>query len=279
MLIDQSTMDQIHKVQLEMWDVLSQLLNDMGITYYFVHGSLLGAITKNGFIDEDDDIDIAIFRKDYERLIKEGNEKLTSPYFIQSSINDDFPLPFAKFRDSSTAFMQPVLRNYQCNQGIYIDIFPIDYCIENKIKDKSFRFKELLLSSRIKSRMTYNSSIKSKVLKNVAKIIYPSYQKAVKKRENMYLNLPSSKYVGLTNGKVAEQRIPSDWFFSTVSIDFCGRSVLGPGNYHDYLSTIYGNDYLNHNPADQRISLEKKIEISADTLDFEKSYLEYSTKK
>ena len=276
MLIEQKTMDQIHRVQLEMWDVLSALLNDMGITYYFVHGSLLGAVTKNGFIDEDDDIDIAIFRKDYDRLIKEGNDKLPSRYFIQSSVNDDFPLSFAKFRDSSTTFMQPVLKNYKCNQGIYIDIFPIDYCIENRIKATCFGFKELLLSAKINSRMNVNWSQKSRILNCIAKILHPSYKKAVKRREEMYMKLTSNKYVGLSGGKKAEQKIPIEWFNSALPLNFCGRSVLCPSNYQEYLSAIYGNEYLNYNPAGQRISVEKKIEISADILDFDKSYLEYN---
>ena len=138
MQIDLETMKRIHVIQLEMMKELIKVMETLNIKYYFVHGSLLGAITRNDFIPEDDDIDIAIFRDDYNRLIKYGNDHLSDKYFIQSSLNDDFPLSFAKMRNSRTTFIQPVLSKCKCNKGIYIDIFPIDYKSKNRITE----FKE-----------------------------------------------------------------------------------------------------------------------------------------
>ena len=152
MLIDLETMKKIHDIQLEMISELIKVMERLNIKYYFVHGSLLGAITNQNFIPEDDDIDIAIFREDYNRLLKYGNDYLSSDdYFIQSSLNDDFPLSCAKMRNSRTAFIQPVLDRYKCNKGIYIDIFPIDYASKINI----FAYKEKFLSIRINSRLKY----------------------------------------------------------------------------------------------------------------------------
>lgn len=275
MLIDESSMNKIHNVQIDMWKVLSEVLDKLGIKYFFVHGSLLGAITIQDFIKEDDDIDIAIFRKDYEKLIAEGNNYLPEHYFIQSSLNDDFPLAFSKFRDSRTAFLQPVMAKYNCNKGIYIDIFPIDYYPENELEAKRFFFRERMLSSRAGIRLNQKSSIKTLIMKIVSLIYCPSYKKAVVRREALYKDLKHSRWIMLTNGKAKERRIPAEWFSDAVSCVFCGQHVYGPLHYKEYLSTIYGKDYIHHNPAGNRISKNNYVEISADILDFESSYKTY----
>ena len=150
MLIDQTTMDTMHGIQFEMLKELIRVMDLLQIKYYFVHGSLLGAIRDNDFIAEDDDIDIAIFREDYNRLMYYGQALLSSQYFLQNSANDRYPLSFGKMRKNDTAFIQPVLMRVDCNKGIYIDIFPLDY------EDNSylFRIKRFFLETRISQMLT-----------------------------------------------------------------------------------------------------------------------------
>ena len=145
MYIDQKTMDRIHDIQYEMLKELIRVMELLNIKYYFVHGSLLGAIRDNEFIAEDEDIDIAIFREDYNKLMYHGQALMSSEFFLQNSANDQFPLSFGKMRKNDTAFIQPVLNHVECNKGIYIDIFPIDYENNNCV----FQVKKLLLDARV----------------------------------------------------------------------------------------------------------------------------------
>lgn len=271
MLIDQTTMDKLHSIQLEMLKELIRVMDLLQVKYFFVHGSLLGAIRDNEFIAEDDDIDIAIFREDYNRLMYHGQALLSPQYFLQGSANDRYPLSFGKMRKNDTAFIQPVLGRVGCNKGIYIDIFPIDY----EDKRFSFRIKNYFLNTRISQVLqTGAKSWKGKILGMVSKFLYFSYDEALLKREILYSSSRKSDYLIIHEGKSSERHMPAAWFEDRVYYKFRDIEVACPSGYAPYLKRIYGEDFLNHNPAGARIE-GKQIEISADILDFEKSYLDY----
>lgn len=52
--------------------------------YYLIAGTMLGAVRHKGFIPWDDDADIALPRKDYEKLIAHANEWLPEEYELVS---------------------------------------------------------------------------------------------------------------------------------------------------------------------------------------------------
>lgn len=271
MLITLEEMRKLHAIQLEMLRELMRVMKKLNVRYYFVHGSLLSAVTTHKFIEEDDDIDIAVFREDYERLLKRGNDIVDSKYFLQCSQNDDFPLGFAKFRNKETEFYQPVLERYACHKGIYIDVFPIDFVPE--FETRTSRTKRLLLNIRINSRLKVDRGWKQRCLSVLSMLIYPSYNAAVKKREALYAACPASKYVSIFGGKASEQRMPCSWFGEGYMDEFCKIEVNCPSDYDAYLTRIYGQNYWDKNPAEDRISPDQKIDVSASYIDFGDGYI------
>ena len=65
------------------------------INYYMYAGSALGAIRHKGFIPWDDDIDIILFRKDFEKFLSLAS-KLDSKYGLLSFNQENYPYPFLK---------------------------------------------------------------------------------------------------------------------------------------------------------------------------------------
>ena len=266
MLITLKQMKKLHDIQFEMFQELKRVLETLDIPYFFVHGSLLSAVTTHEFIAEDDDIDIAVFRDGYNRLMEKGNDIVSSKYCFQWSGNDDFPLSFAKFRKNGTEFCQPVLEKYQCHKGIYIDIFPIDYVPEKE--SVAFRAKKRLLEARINSRLNSPKSWKSRCVIAVSIFAHPSYHRAIKAREALYSSCCSSDYVAIFGGKKAERRMLRNWFGKGTTAFFCGMEVNCPVDHDAYLTRIYGPNYREKNPAEDRITEDRNIEVSASYIDF-----------
>lgn len=118
----------IRPLQLKILDILKAVdktCRQHDLRYYIWAGTMIGAVRHKGFIPWDDDLDIAMPRPDYERLIAHASEWLPAPYEMVCAENDAvYPLPFAKIQDSSTTLIERLHLRYL--GGIYLDVFPID---------------------------------------------------------------------------------------------------------------------------------------------------------
>ncbi|MCM1290880.1 MAG: LicD family protein [Prevotella sp.] len=138
---------EIRPLQLRLLEVLKEVhsaLKSAGLRYYMVDGTLLGAVREKGFIAWDDDIDIAMPRPDYERLIKE-REKILPKHleFVSFETDSSYPLHFGKIQDARTTLIERPHLFYL--GGIYVDVFPIDGAPKGKIAQRFYdaRYKYL----------------------------------------------------------------------------------------------------------------------------------------
>ena len=128
----------IRPLQLRILEILravDKTCTEHHLHYYLWAGSMIGAIRHKGFIPWDDDLDIAMPRPDYERLITYQKEWLPQQFEMVCGENDSvYPLPFAKIQDSSTTLIERMHLKYL--GGIYIDVFPIDGTPEGWLRRK-----------------------------------------------------------------------------------------------------------------------------------------------
>ena len=119
-------LSKLHGELLTIIEVVDKVCREQNLTYYLVGGSLLGTLRHNGFIPWDDDLDIGMPRKDFERFISIANTVLGEEFELQwITTNKDYWQVFAKVVRKDTLFKEPGLKRFQPH-GIFIDIFPLD---------------------------------------------------------------------------------------------------------------------------------------------------------
>ena len=134
---------------LQMAKDFAQMCDENGLKYYLGGGACLGAIRHRGFIPWDDDIDIVLPRKDYDRLPELVREKMPEKYELYFRENAQI----FQLLDKSCPITM-VNDNMTMGQGntfhMFIDLFPLDGCpaeeskrkkLLKKIKHERFFFK------------------------------------------------------------------------------------------------------------------------------------------
>lgn len=151
-----SEMKKIWSIELDLFNQLDRICKKHNITYYADGGTLLGAVRHHGFIPWDDDMDFMMYRDDFEKLCSVASE-FKEPYFFQTEETDPGSLRcHAQLRNSKTTGILNFEKDkkYPFNQGIFIDIFPLDNVPENR--DERLKFVEELKKLKEQAREYYD---------------------------------------------------------------------------------------------------------------------------
>ena len=140
----------VHRIQLGLLKELDGVCRTLGLHYYAIHGTLLGAVRHGGFIPWDDDVDLAMDRKDYEILLSKGAAMFSRDCFLQTEDSDRacYFGGYARLRHERSSAMEYPAMLHRCHQGVWIDIFPLDGC-EEKDDRRQRRQTEITRLQRI----------------------------------------------------------------------------------------------------------------------------------
>lgn len=117
----------IQRIEMDSLAVFAKVCKALNIEFFLYGGSLLGAVKYQGFVPWDDDLDVCLLRRDYDRLLREGPVLLPPAYELQEpTIHPVTPFPYAKFRRKDTVMVEYPFRKLPMNHGIYFDVYPID---------------------------------------------------------------------------------------------------------------------------------------------------------
>lgn len=151
----------IQQVELELLKEFQRVCEENGLTYYAFYGTLIGAVRHKGFIPWDDDIDVVMFREDYNKLLEIAKGAFSSRFFLQTCENDKecFYGNYAKLRANWTSAIELVNWEKDCNQGIALDIIPLDDCYGTESENRTLQQK-ILLYQRMLFAKNYESETK-----------------------------------------------------------------------------------------------------------------------
>ena len=257
----------VHAVQMELLKELDRVCKENDLKYMAIHGTLLGAVRHHGFIPWDDDVDIAMPREDYDKLLALGNGILSTGFFLQTPRNNYgcFYGGYCKLRRDGTAALEPQNQNKawnNCHQGIWIDIFPLDNCPENIERQKRVQ-RHLSWLQRIVYAKAY--SLPQFVPRDVpgSRVsIYYLLAKCTRRRwllqqiDNTCRKQNDSPLRGILACYYGNYRNNNVWLAEAVDevveIPFEDMLLPVPVGWDEILRARYGDDYMCLPPREKR---------------------------
>lgn len=250
----------IWNVELELMDQFFSVCKKYDLHPIVYSGTMLGAVRHNGFIPWDDDLDIVLVRDEFNKMLEIGEKEFSDPFFFQTALSDrKFFLEYARLRNSNTTGMVTWNKSIDYNNGIYIDIYPLDGMPENKILLMKQHFEKLIVKQFLASYYD-NENYVSRKPKWLVKCIslvanIRSYEWWYKK----YTQIVSrySKTANRVTLMTHEYEVLKKYWCNRadlddiIYVDFENTKVPVPRNYETILTNLYGN-YMNFPPISER---------------------------
>lgn len=255
-------MKRVWAVELDLLNEFSRVCQKHNIKWFVDAGTLLGTVRHQGMIPWDDDIDVALMRDEYEKLCEIAPSEFRQPYFFQTEETDKGSLRcHAQLRNSdTTGILKTELKDkFKFNQGIFIDIFPLDTKTANELlfkkqcekladlKSKMYIYRFYKDAYQFKFRwnlIKYFGNILRQLLSNTLlrkRFDYESLSREFDKTATLY-NADASDYVCyFCLQPISQRRIwEKHWYESSIDMKFEMLTVPVPIGWKEYLETFYG---------------------------------------
>ena len=255
-------LDEIHMITLDLMDQFHNFCEENNLVYVLNNGTLLGAIRHKGFIPWDDDFDVMMPRKDYDRLFALLENKCDGRYrLITRGNTPNYYNGIARFCDMKYIY-QTELDVKQYEQGVFIDVYPLDACGKDeeetekvhlpvrKLNAKYIMYcNKTSLSSKARTllRIPYYYYLHFRYGKNFGKNIEQMTRDIIYSHFNDH-----SEYVGMYWENKDFRLYQRNWMDKREMHDFEDRKYWISSEYDAVLTTQYG-DYMTPPPQDQRI--------------------------
>lgn len=126
--------------ELEILKAIDAFCKEHGIEWFIDSGTVLGAVRHGGFIPWDDDIDIGMLRKDYDRFIDLAQACFPRGFSVHTCANTSgYAGMFAKVYLDGTLFETAETQEAGLSQGIFVDVFPYDFLSSDAERSKKQR--------------------------------------------------------------------------------------------------------------------------------------------
>ena len=248
--METSDISKAKEVQKDILRKLLEVCEENNLRVFAEGGTLIGAVRENAFISYDDDIDMAMLREDYDKLMEIGPSCFEYPYFFQSAYTDEgYFRPHIQIRRTDTCgALRQELPYVQFNQGIFIDVFPYDGVPKDNIEGRIHWYRIQFLKKFMS--MLYSPIPPQNIIKRIVKNALSFLGKFVG-RKVCYRHFEKlcSKYSGKSetvtllsfNVNYRQRLLEKKWFDEVVYFKFDEMILPCPAGYDGILTSKYGD--------------------------------------
>lgn len=262
----------VKQLELQILEEVDRICRKNNIEYSISGGTMLGAIRHGGFIPWDDDIDIELTAKNYDRLLEACKKELDKDkYFLLTHEScpkfNDFP---AKIILKNTLTRSKSAKKADLPLTLCVDIFKLDYMPNDfekrkEISHKLFNLRQCMLCKTY-DNITFlkdPNDRKGKNLFNVKYVSRNSLYKKIKKIENK-CNKKYNNSDYLYDNCIYHVGYYGEPNFDKIGyedVQFEGLTVRKFKQHHEYLCNLFGDDYMEMPPVENRVTHHNYIEF------------------
>lgn len=261
-------MNQIEHIQKTVYKILvefDRVCSEIGVKYSLEGGTLLGAVKYHGFVPWDDDIDVIMLRKDYDLFLSKAPSLLHNCFYLQNyHIVPTFPLSYSKLCIENTEIYDYMYSDIPgMRHGLFIDIFPIDNCKDDKIVFQR-RVIGLLTSSRAKKQnLPCGGGWKSIVRSIISVLPLETINRLIDYYCTLYNEENTDFRYEICNATEKFKPLRASLYNEYMKIQFLDGEFWAVRDYDYFLRNRFGNNYRDELPPekDRKISHFHKIMI------------------
>lgn len=266
-------LSELQQIDLEALKTFIKLCEAYGLRYYAIGGTLLGAVRHKGFIPWDDDVDVAMPRTDYDKMIGlvvsgEAQKVLGEDYRIACwQAGDEIQSYFAKLYSTKVELQEEVLEETMVRKGYLIDIMPLDGTPKGAFLRKLYFARVMWLRFLCGTANVHTGIVTSRpkweqtVLRIVRALrLYRllTITKVYRKMEQVFRaqNADVAEFVGTIMGayktrEIVPRKLFGDSYDACSFLEFEGIQLRGPKEWDAYLTHMYG-EYHKLPPESER---------------------------
>lgn len=255
--LDDKTLRKVQMIQLEMLIEVDRICKKCNIKYNIIAGTLLGAVRHGGYIPWDDDADVALLRPEYEKFRKACKSELdkTRFYFQDHRNTRGYRWGYGKIRRKDTLFLRENQEHMPYEQGVFIDVFPLDAVPDNYFLRSITNFEcfcvRKILWSKVGKKAEKNFW-KRQVYKLLEKIseqdVFEYYHAMIRRAARRKTRMVRILMFPTPNSEYGYYK---SWYEKSADIMFEGINFKGIKDYDSYLSFKFGK-YMELPPIEKR---------------------------
>ena len=255
---DSENLVRVQELSLMMLKDFIKFCDENDINYVVAYGTTLGAIRHEGFIPWDDDIDLMMLRKDYNKFLKIKDKFNSKKYEVFTMENtDNLYKLFAKISLNGTRTYDFWHNNTDFTMGLSIDIFILDDIPKNNFQKKIFlkrrafhrKLADILEVTNSDMYISKNKEKIGRILKKFLDLFHINQNFLI----NQNKRLRKEKKDATEVCDLAYDFVfPKNIFENPIKKKFEDIEVKIPSDWDNYLRIVFG-DYMELPPENERI--------------------------